>query len=98
MNVLIAFLGRLNIRNVLKAQVCIRNVCLKALVEIAMEGVKYCSQNISFRKCNLKVDVIELGHATLKVCLSSLSFIVLQGKAIFSDPREVAVDGQSKCL
>ena len=97
MNVLIAFLGRLNIRNVLKPLVCVRNV-LKALVEIAMEGVKYCSQNISFRKCNLKVDVIELGHATLKVCLSSLSFIVLQGKAIFSDPREVAVDGQSKCL
>ena len=97
MKVLIAFLGRLNIRNVLKPLVCVRNV-LKALVEIAMEGVKYCSQNISFRKCNLKVDVIELGHATLKVCLSSLSFIVLQGKAIFSDPREVAVDGQSKCL
>ena len=73
MNVLIAFLGRLNIRNVLKAQVCVRNVCLKALVEIAMEGVKYCSQNISFQKCNLKVGVIcnlELGLATLKVCLS----------------------------
>lgn len=72
MNVLIAFLGRLNIRNVLKPLVCIRNV-LKALVEIAMEGVKYWNQNISFQKCNLKVDVVcnlELGHATLKVCLS----------------------------